>query len=234
MIQEFIMGEKKMLTNFILKNDFKKFEEMFVGYGNSKVRNIRKGTVINNVRNSISDNVFYIMDGIIKFSLCKEDGSEYIIAFFGEGSMTYPNWNNEPFAIEKFEVLTAVTNCSVIELPSHEIVNICSEKSSGGYLEAILKYYNRYINTIHTKLLLHSQTNSEICIRSFIYLYYNKSKPSFYLTQDELAQITGFSRTQVTRVLTKLRSEGAIETSRNRIKIADIEKLKIDCSEIIT
>ena len=50
------------------------------------------------------------------------------------------------------------------------------------------------------------------------------------MTQEELADILGMSRVQITRELTALRAEGILATKRGRLLITDLPKLAALCS----
>lgn len=220
-----------MLPHFILKNHFSEYEDLILSYG-GKIEKIQRGTILHNANNEVPDQTsYYIRSGIAKLTLIKEDGSENICFFYGEGSMYPVDWRDFSFSLEKFLHLAAVTDLEVISFPSRILNTILD--NDHGFAKAAVSHYTHYVNTLLTKLLLGSYNNSLVCVSSFIYLYYNKSTPSFYLTQEQIASITGLSRTQVTRVLTTLRSEGIIETQRNKIRILDLEKLEGYCCTLI-
>ena len=51
------------------------------------------------------------------------------------------------------------------------------------------------------------------------------------MTQEDLADILGLSRVQITRELTGLRNKGIVETSRGKLHITDLPKLSAICTD---
>lgn len=50
------------------------------------------------------------------------------------------------------------------------------------------------------------------------------------LSQEELAELVGMSRVNLTRHIGRLREEGVIDTARKQIRILDLETLMRYCS----
>lgn len=51
------------------------------------------------------------------------------------------------------------------------------------------------------------------------------------MTQDELAEILGMSRVQITRELSELRRRSIVETSRGKLMISDLPSLSALCAQ---
>ena len=216
------------------EKEFSSFEDTLLKHGGIPGV-IRKGTTIGDANIAIPHTSYYIKRGIAKLSLINEEGAEHILFFFGKGGIYPVTRLEETLTMEIYLHLVAVTDLEVITFPSSRIIEMNGQDNA--LFAAALDHYVRYANTLLYKLLMNTYNDSAKCVSSFLYLYAHHSfLPSggtIDLTQEQVGQIIGLSRAQVTRILNTLRGEGIIQTSHSKIKVLDMERLRDFCPEIV-
>lgn len=220
-----------ILPRFSFVDDFKPYEDLMLKHGGIRA-SIRKNTVIKDA-NSLAHVSYYIKSGFAKLVMTNEKGIEHIVFFVGEGSMYPITRFNALLTMEPYLDLIAVTDLEVIAFQGERILDMLQE--SREMTGAVIDHWVRYTNLLMTKLLLNSYSNSIMCVSSFLYLYAlqrHDLNQVISLTQEQVGQMVGLSRVQISRVLTTLRNEGLIQTSNNQIKILDMDRLQERCSDI--
>lgn len=218
-------ADVSMLTpRLYLSEDFLPFADLIARYGREAT--ISKGTVLHDA-NGPQRRAYYIREGVARLSYLNEEGTEGTLFFFGRGSIYPINVRDEVLTAETYLHLVAVTDLSVIRFPGLQIVSMCEESQDFGL--AIINHYVGYANVLITKQLLNSYNDSTQLVSALLYLYVNEQSNVngvVDLTQEQIGQVTGLSRTQVTRVLGVLRSDRVVETHRGRLRIVDLGALK--------
>ena len=92
-------------------------------------------------------------------------------------------------------------------------------------------YVNRFLfETSHQKF-----NPSQVKLCNLLYLLtmnqHSNSGLVIEMTQEDLADILGMSRVQITRELTDLRSRGIVSTTRGRLIVADLSALASLCTD---
>ncbi len=207
-------------------DDFTPFAELIMQYG-SRIR-IEKNTVLRDA-NGADRAAYFIRDGVAKLSFVNEEGTEGTLLFFGKGAIYPINGVDEVLTAENYLQLVSVTDMDVIRFPARRVLDLC--RTSTEFNVAIINHYVRYVNVLITKLLLNSYNDSTQLVSALLYLYVHErggENTIIDLTQEQIGQITGLSRTQVTRVLSTLRNNSVIRTLRGRLQVIDPEKLRHD------
>jgi CRP-like cAMP-binding protein len=195
-------------------------------------KDIPKGTVLRNTQTE-NRTSYYIKSGIAALTMTNESGYERILFFMCEGSIYPINTFKTLLSMDSYLNFVALTDLEVLTFPSEKILDMIEDNID--IAAATIKHYVIYTNILLCKLLLDSYNDSTKCICSFLYLYknYYKSSNTINLTQEQIGQLLGLSRTQVARVFSELRKEKIIKTSRNDVVILDSERLKESCSDIV-
>lgn len=178
---------------------------------------------------------YYIKEGVARLSYLNEEGGEGTLLFFGKGAIYPINVEPEPLTAEAYLSLVSVTDLEVLCFPAEAISDFCAKSKQ--FNSAVISHYVRYVNVLITKLLLNSYNDSTQLVSALLYLIVKEKNDitgTVELTQEQIGQVTGLSRTQVTRVLASLRDLQAIKTLRGRVEIANLEELKRQCSRIST
>lgn len=222
----------KKTPNFYIAHEFDDFKELFKKQ-NFEHRKIEKGTVLTN-KNAINNTAYYIISGVMRFSLIREDGKEQTISLFGPGE-TFPIGvvkHNHKMDYEM--VLTAFSDLEVYQCDYLQL-----RKLAGDNPELALKLLESDCDFVSYLLYLSTSLAFNSCIMRVCDVLYlsiptemrNKQKDaSVTINQELLTTFVGASRPEVERALRSLRQEKIIETGRNRIFIPNIKKLRNMCS----
>ncbi|WP_437773456.1 Crp/Fnr family transcriptional regulator [Arthrobacter sp. KNU40] len=208
-----------------VSDDFAPFTELIKGYG-TQMPKIKRDTVLHDA-NGAKRTSYFIQSGIARLSFINEEGTEGTLFFFGKGSIYPINIMEDKLSTENYLQLVSVTELDVIAFPARRVLDMCA--ASAEFNLAIINHYVRYVNVLLTKQLLNSYNDSTQLVSAllFLYVYEQPEQNSLVdLTQEQIAQVTGLSRTQVTRVLKILRDDRVIETNRGRLQILDLEALR--------
>lgn len=219
-----------ILPRYYFEGDFKPFEDWIEDCKLEKVK-IKKG---NELKYLYQHKAVYIKSGMVKLSICNEEGLESVIMFAGSGSIYPVTCIEEQFTIEQFMLLKTVVDTEIVVFPKEKILEFMM-KSSDFAVDAI-NFNSKIINSLLTKNILGSYENSEQSICSFLFSYikYNPNKNNIVnITQEEIASVAGISRMQVTRILGSLRERGIVKTERGKVIILDMEMLEKNCAGIL-
>jgi len=219
-----------ILPRYYFEGDFKPFEDLIENCKLEKVK-IKKG---NELKYLYQHKSIYIKSGMVKLSICNEDGFESVIMFAGSGSIYPVTCLEEQFTIEQFMLLKTVVDTEIIVFPKEKIFEFIMKSSE--FAVAAINFNSKIINSLLTKNILGSYENSAQSISSFLYSYikYNPNNNNIVdFTQEEIASVAGISRMQVTRILGYLRERGIVKTERGKVIILDIEMLEEYCAGII-
>ncbi len=207
-----------------LSDDFLPFAGLIAQYG--RTVSVKKATVLHDA-NGANRNAYFIREGVARLSYINEEGTEGTLFFFGKGSIYPINVRKEVLTMENYLRLVSVTDLSVIKFPGDRILDLCA--ASTEFNLAVINHYVRYVNILLTKQLLSSYNDSLQLVSALLLLYVNEEPNRdrlVDLSQEQIAQVTGLSRTQVTRVLAVLRTDRVIETHRGRLRIVDLDALE--------
>ena len=219
-----------ILPRYYFEGDFQPFEDWIENCKLERVK-IKKGNVLKylNQKNSV-----YIKNGMVKLSICNEEGNESVVMFAGKGIIYPVTCLEEQFTIEQFMSLKTVLDTEIMVFPKEKILELIHINSD--FAVAAINFNSKTINSLLTKNILGGYENSEQSVCSFLYSYiiYNPNHNNIVdFTQDEIASVAGISRMQVTRILGSLRAKGIVKTIRGKVIVLEIEMLKDNCASII-
>ena len=112
-------------------------------------------------------------------------------------------------------------------------------RSNPDLAESVVNWYSRYVNRFLFETIHQEFNPSSVKLCNLLYLLATcgsadgkefKEPVSLELTQEDLADLLGISRVQVTRVLTRLRGRGVLSTARGKLIITDLPALAGLCT----
>lgn len=221
-----------ILPRFYFSDDFASFEELVLQNGGT-LKKFEKGQVLEDAH-SVNLTSYFIKKGIAKLSCLNEEGKERVLLFHGKGSIYPVNCIGDHFPTEDFMLFTAVSDMEVLAFPAMNVIPMTAQDHD--FTVAVMNYYCRYANLMLTRSLLVTYNDTMQLVASVLYLM-AKSHPTqdniLDITQEELGNITGLSRMQITRVLGDLRQDNIVKTNRGKIVVLDAAGLKSRCSAVV-
>lgn len=175
--------------------------------------------------------IYYIKSGLAKTYIVHETGRRKIISYHGAGTI-FPVFHELDFKIEQSLVTEAITPMKVLAFKRADFKQLVD--TVGDIYPHMVSWYARYIN-----LLLYETAHQEynagfVKVCNILYLLHTtalaEGLTTLALSQEELAEILGMSRVNLTRHIKRLRDEGIINTSRKRIQILNLASLVAYCS----
>lgn len=214
-----------LLSRFYLYNDFSEFEDLVLKHCDYH-KTFSKGAILHDATSSYKTS-YYIKKGIAKLCVLNEAGAENTLLFFGEGAIHPINCMQKNFLLEDSLALVAVTDLEVIAFRSPGILEMTAEDNR--LTAAIIEMFDKYCNMLEARVVMYANNDSVATVSVFLYLY-ARYKPNgdniVDLTQEEIGNLVGISRMQVSRALKPLRDAGIIETHNCFIRILNEKGLR--------
>ena len=168
----------------------------------------------------------YILSGAARCCVEHENGRRKIISFHGAGTL-FPVYHERDYRIELAITTEALSPVETLEFSKAGFRAMFRE--NGTLAAALVEWYASYVNLLLYETAHQEYNGSFLKLCNLLYLL----APAGGLdavTQEELADILGTSRVNLTRGLAQLRSEGVVRTRRGRVEIPDREALARRCS----
>lgn len=178
------------------------------------------------------DRIQYYESGIAMHFSDHESGRRKIISFHGPGTIL-PGYHTEDFHIELSLSTVALSEVQVLEFTIAQFREMF--ESNPALAESVVSWYSKYVNrflfeTIHQEF---NPSQVKLCNLLYLLMKHQPEGPgrSLAITQEDLADILGMSRVQITRELSSLRQRGILSTARGRLTITDLPALEAMCTE---
>lgn len=218
-----------LMPRYYYADDFRPFYGYFLSQPHKK-RTFHKGEYLWSPGQPY-EKIHYIISGASIHYADHESGRRKIISFHGAGTV-YPGYRPDDFKIELSLVTVALSEMKVLEFTVPQFQNMFQTNTA--LSEQVVKWYSMYINRFLFESVHQEYNPSIIKICNLLYLL-TVNQPSnsglaIDMTQDQLAELLGISRVQITRELAKLRREGLISTHRGRIIVTDLPSLAKCCT----
>lgn len=219
-----------MLTpRYFFADDFRQFYEFFLSQPHI-CRTFRKGEYLWEPGQPYGK-IHYIISGAAVHYADHENGHRKIISFHGAGTV-FPGYRQNDYKIELSLTTVALSDMQVLEFTKTQFQQMF--ESNTDLSEQVVNWHSMYINRFLFETVHQEYNPAMVKICNLLYLL-TVNRPAcsglvLDMTQDELAEILGMSRVQITRELAKLRKENIISTSRGRIHILDLPALSALCS----
>ena len=187
-----------------------------------------------NTLNERMDKLFFMLSGQTEFGVIDSMGNEKIIWFIGPGAL-FPLYSplHKTFRLEVNSLyLRTVTEVNAIKISQLEFKKLLLKLPEIAVI--MLDQYAELADVLLYEVILHSYSNVQAKICSFIYVYSNLLQAKgIEMTQEKLATAIGTSRLNLTRTLRMLREKGIIQTARKKIVVLDMERLRELCADEI-
>lgn len=224
-------GFSVITPHYIYRNDFSAFRGRLAALPHT-LRTFGAGEALW-MPDEYIERVYYIERGIVKTALHDEDGTKKTLFFHGVNSV-FPGCHRTQFAIERSLVTTAVTTVSALEFRLTQVQDLLQRDPD--FAQAMLESYARYVNLLIFESAHQGHHHALMKLCNLLYLLARDVAPDgagprcIPFSQEELAEILLLNRVSVTRLLSHLREEGAVDTRRGAIAIVDEERLLAHCS----
>ena len=144
----------------------------------------------------------------------------------------FPGYHQNHYKIEQALVTQSLTDMCVLEFTIPQFQTMFEQNTA--LSEQVVTWYSMYVNSLLFSSIHQEYNPSLVKICNLLYLL-TINQPTdagmrIELTQDELAELLGLSRVQLTRGLSALRQQRIISTSRGAIRVLDLPRLLSLCS----
>ena len=219
-----------MLTpRYFFANDFRQFYEYFLSQPHT-ARTFHKGDYLWKPGQPY-EKIHYIISGAAVHFADHENGRRKIISFHGAGTV-FPGYRQHDYKIELSLITAALSNMKVLEFTKDQFQKMF--ETNIALSEQVVNWNSMYINRFLFEIVHQEYNPSFVKICNLLYLL-TINQPAcsglvIDMTQEELAEILGLSRIQLTRGLSELRRQNIISTSRGKIHVINLPALASLCS----
>lgn len=219
-----------LIPRYYFAYDFRTFYEYFLSQPHTE-RIFQKGEYLWKPGQPYDRIQYYVSGASVHFSE-HESGHRKIISFHGPGTIL-PGYHTTSFRIELSLSTAALSDIKVLEFTIPQFKAMFESNTS--LAENVVNWYSKYVNrflfeTIHQKF-----NPSQVKLCNLLYLLTinqpSNSGLTIEMTQEDIADILGMSRVQITRELTDLRSKGILSTTRSKLTVTDLPALASLCTE---
>lgn len=215
---------------YYFADDFRAFYEYFLSRPHT-CRTFRTGDYLWKPGQPYDRIQYYITGASVHFS-DHESGRRKIISFHGPGTI-FPGYHTTNFHIELSLTTIALSEVKVLEFTIPQFRAMF--QANRDLAESVINWYSKYVNLFLFETIHQEFNSSQVKLCNLLYLL-TMNQPSdsgltIEMTQEEIADILGMSRVQITRELADLRSRGILSTARGKLIITDLPALASLCTE---
>lgn len=219
-----------LMPRYYFADDFLAFYEYFLSQPHM-VRTFRKGDYLWRPGQPYDRVQYYVSGASVHFSE-HESGRRKIISFHGPGTL-FPGYHTNDFRIEQVLTTVALSEMEVLEFTVPQF-KMMFEKNAA-LAENVVNWYSKYVNRFLFETIHQEFNSSQVKLCNLLYLLTmnqpSNSGPVIEMTQEDIADILGMSRVQITRELTNLRSMEILSTARGKLIVTDLPGLASLCTE---
>ena len=219
-----------LMPRYYFAEDFRPFQDYFLSQPHTE-KTFQKGGLLWEPGRPY-EKIHYILSGAAMHYALHESGRRKIISFHGPGTV-FPGYRQNDYRIECTLATQALSDMRVLEFTVPQFTAMFV--SSPALSRQVVNWYSMYINrflyeTIHQEF---NPTRIKLCNLLYLLLMNRPaaSGPAIGMTQEELADILGMSRVQITRELAVLRGKGILATTRGRLTVTDLPALAALCTD---
>ena len=218
-----------LMPRYFFSDDFQQFYEYFLSQPHSQ-KTFHKGDYLWKPGQPY-EKIHYIISGAAIHFADHESGRRRIISFHGAGTV-FPGYHQYDYKIELSLVTIALSDMKVLEFTKEQFQNMFETNTA--LSEQVVNWNSMYINRFLFEIVHQEYNPSFVKICNLLYLL-TVNQPScsglvIDMTQEELSEILGLSRIQVTRGLSELRNQNIISTTRGKVHVVDLPALASLCS----
>lgn len=220
------------------ENVFLKFEDYLLNKKYKIMHYKKKEILFQDLDVSQTNIYYYILDGYTKICGYTGDGEKKILCFYGKGTFTNLCFDNDVYSVYLSEYLEAITNVTILMFPKETIIEIL--KNDFDFTMSMFAFNNDLISLLsyHSITIPYLACDTRLC--DFLYMSYvyhpsaqNNFPENIFVSQEDIANYIGVTRTQISRSIHKLRELGIISTGHKMITIRDTDMLLSHCSPVI-
>ena len=220
-----------MLTpRCFFSEDFRSFQDYFFSQPHRR-RTFARGDYLWRPERPF-ESVHYILSGVSQNYVEHENGRRKIISFHGPGTL-FPGYHRQDYKIERSLITRALSPMEVLEFSKEEFRLMFAHNGDLG--AAVVEWYAMYVNLLLYDTAHQEYNSSFLKLCNLLYLLADSPvggrQGVLNLTQDDLADLLGISRANLTRGLTQLRRQGILRTRRGQVELLDLPALAQCCSE---
>ena len=214
--------------NVLMKGEFIEFEGLLKERFSLR-RYLVKGDMAYGERERSNKNVFYVLKGMLDSYFVHEEGEKIHLLLRGPGTIFPLYYSYESTSMDRVLVSKAIENTELIIIPKSQLLDIMIEFPTMAI--AMVDAYGKLATYLDYALAsrLYDSVKTKVC--GFILLHSANSN-LLRFTHEEIASAIGSSRAKVSEVLSALKKEGIIDTSRGRLRVIDREELTRKCSYV--
>ena len=218
-----------LMPRYFFSDDFQQFYEYFLSQPHSQ-KTFHKGDYLWKPGQPY-EKIHYIISGAAIHFADHESGRRRIISFHGAGTV-FPGYRQYDYKIELSLITIALSDMKVLEFTKEQFQNMFETNTA--LSEQVVNWNSMYINRLLFEIVHQEYNPSFVKICNLLYLL-TINQPScsglvIDMTQEELSEILGLSRIQVTRGLSELRNQNIISTTRGKVHVVDLPALASLCS----
>lgn len=218
-----------LIPRYIFTNDFAELKPLFEAQPHKEIQ-LKTGDFLWQPDEHVQY-INYIDSGIARTYLVHESGRRKIISYHGSGTI-FPGFHELEFKIEQTLVTEAITPMKVWRFSRAEFGKLIDKHPE--IYKYLVNSYARYINLLLFETAHQEYNSGFVKVCNAILLIHNAQtevgENALFLSQEELSELVGMSRVNLTRHIGRLREEGVIDTARREIKILSIQTLMRYCS----
>ena len=147
-----------------------------------------------------------------------------------------PGYHTTDFRIELSLSTIALSAVKVLEFTISQFKVMF--ESNAELAESVVNWYAKYVNRFLFETIHQEYNSSQVKLCNLLYLLIMNQPSDSGLTiemrQEDLADLLGMSRVQITRELAELRNRGVLSTARGSLTITDLPALTAICTEETT
>ena len=222
-----------LIPRYFFTDDFRQFYEYFLSQPHA-TRTFHKGDYLWKPGQPY-EKIHYIISGAAIHFADHENGRRKIISFHGARTV-FPGYRQYDYRIELSLITAALSDMKVLEFTKDQFQKMFETNTA--LSEQVVNWNSMYINRFLFEIIHQEYNPSFIKICNLLYLL-TINQPAcsglvIDMTQEELAEILGLSRIQLTRGLADLRKQNIISTTRGKVHVINLPDLAKFCtSEIL-
>lgn len=174
--------------------------------------------------------IHYIVHGAEMHYALHENGRRKIVSFHSAGTI-FPGYHQLDFKIERALVTEALSEMDVLAFSKVQFQQLFAQNTA--LAEAVVNWYAAYVNRFLFETVHQDYNSSTLQLANLLYLLVMDQPESdghLRITQENLAELLGLSRVQITRALGALRTENLVATNRGEIIVRNLTALAARCS----
>lgn len=219
-----------LVPRYYFADDFRAYYKYFLSQPHTE-RTFQKGDYLWKPGQPYDRIQYYVSGASVHFS-DHESRHRKIISFHGPGTIL-PGYHTTDFRIELSLSTVALSNMKVLEFTIPQFKAMF--ESNAALAENVVNWYSKYVNRFLFETIHQEFNSSQVKLCNLLYLL-TMNQPAnsgltIEMTQENIADLLGMSRVQITRELTDLRSQGILATARGRLTVTDIRALASLCTE---